>query len=206
MKRGAVRNMSCDAIDAKPIDYDWTKGYGETWECVEASHCQECNAVVIGREGDRHSDVDDESECPGHIGGEGPMMSYYYPLAIEDTDAAARVIVDLPLCVVTVDGTTGLALTGGGMDLTWPICEAFMLLDHLPPLHFASKLPRMSGRGTSKRDRWIAAGCIRSCVVAAGWAKGGAAEVRRTLAWARKHEAERKAADAKRQAKKEVQP
>lgn len=200
MKRAAIRTLACDAINATPINHaDWTVGLGDTWEPTEASRCETCNEAIVGFGGERHDMADDtgECECKGHIGEqEGPMMSYWYPLAIDDTAEAARTIVDLPLCVVTVGGETGLALTGGGMDLTWEICEAFMLLGRLPPMHFASRLPQICGRGTSERDRWIAAGCIRSCTIAAQWARNGAANVRRTLQWGRDYETKREACKA----------
>jgi len=190
-KRAAIKTLSCGSVGVMPVDADWSKGYGETWECVEASRCSECNAVLIGREGDRHMDVDPtgESACPGTLSGDGPMMNYYYPVEIDDTEEAARILVDTCLCVVTVDGTTGLALTGGGMDLRWEICEAFMLLGHLPPLHFCD-LPGMAGKNVdSKRNRWIVAGCLKSCSVAAGWAKRTAQRLRETVKSTRKFNA-----------------
>ena len=94
------------------------------------------------------------------------MMNYYYPLATRhdfDPQSAAKAIADLPLVIVqfTESGDYALALTGGGMDLSWEICEAFMRIGELPPMHFASQLPRICGRGTSARDKWIIAGCRR---------------------------------------------
>jgi hypothetical protein len=185
-KRTAIRNLSCAAIEVKPVNADWTKGYGETWEYTEASHCSECNAVVIGREGDRHRDVDSDSTCLGSLSGEGPMMSYWYPVEIDDKEEAARALVDLPVCVVEVDGQTGLALTGGGMDLSWDICEAFVVLGYLPPLHFCD-LPGMAGKNPdSARNRRTVAACLKSCVVAASWAKSRAARLRSTIESMRK--------------------
>ncbi|HTQ47487.1 MAG TPA: hypothetical protein VMI75_32245 [Polyangiaceae bacterium] len=188
----AIKDLDCTAIDAKPIDFDWSEGYGETWECWEGSRCSECNAALVGREGDRHCDVDNESECRGTLSGEGPMMNYYYPCTIGDEAEAARTLADTCLCVVRVNGETGLALTGGGMDLSWEIkCEAFMLLGHLPPVHFAD-LPGMAGKDVdSKRNRWIVAGCLKSCRVAASWAQGRASRLRATVASMRKRAAER---------------
>ena len=52
------------------------------------------------------------------------------------------------------------------MDLTWEICEAFMQLGELPPLHFC-RPPAMAGRGKSTRDKWIIEGCKRQLKAAA---------------------------------------
>jgi hypothetical protein len=80
---------------------------------------------------------------------EGPMMNYWYPLEgiSDETEAseAALGLSGLPLCVVEVDGSYGLALTGGGMDLSWEIAEAYVRLGMLPPVHFAD-LPSMAGK------------------------------------------------------------
>ena len=63
-----------------------------------------------------------------------------------DEKEAAKALVDLPLCIVYLieEEAYFLALTGGGMDLTWQICEAYMRLGYLPPTHF-SRLPRYAG-------------------------------------------------------------
>jgi hypothetical protein len=75
------------------------------------------------------------------------------------------------LCVIKLrDGQTGLALTGGGMDLSWEICEAFVKLGFYPPAHFA-RLPKMAGRGEDKHDRRIIAKCRESLKIKARWAK-----------------------------------
>lgn len=171
-----VKNLWAGSINTKPINYDWSEGYAETWEYFEASVCEGCDLPVTNtRGGERHRDIDSDSECEGHVpSNEGPMMNYYYPLeklqtSIEDAQIA---LIDLPLCIVEFQDSSenyALALTGGGMDLSWEICEAFMRLGYLPPLHFAD-LPRMSGRGVSRKDRWIIAGCRRSASIARGWA------------------------------------
>ncbi len=101
-------------------------------------------------------DARDLSAC------EGPMMNYYYPVDLRDMDDAARRLVDTCLVPVEVDGQTGLALTGGGMDLSWEIAAAFVTLGYLPPVHFAD-LPRMAGMGATTRNLTIAAAMLRSC-------------------------------------------
>jgi hypothetical protein len=203
MKRDPIKGMSCEAIDTKPIDYTWDgktcdlDETGEGWTFWEATRCETCKAIIVGRGnvgGEKHRHCagasddteDDACTCDGYVSEtEGPMMSYFYPLAIDDAEEAARKLVDLPVCVVSVDGKHGLALTGGGMDLSWEICEAHMLLGCLPPVHFAD-LPGIVGRGTSARDRWIVAGCLKACAVSARWAKDRASRIRAMVDRARK--------------------
>lgn len=80
----------------------------------------------------------------------GPQMNYWYPVEgiTDPTEAidAAIAIKDLPLCIVEVNGTYGLALCGGGMDMSWDICRAYVTLGYLPPIHFAD-LPNLAGEG-----------------------------------------------------------
>jgi hypothetical protein len=101
---------------------------------------------------------------PSTYGAEGPMMNYWYdcPMLSDDPEAVAVKLLNTPLCVVKVHEEWGLALTGGGMDLTWEIVEAFVAIDMLPPVHFARSLPGMAGRGTSDKDRLLIAACQRS--------------------------------------------
>lgn len=175
MKQTALKNLLAADIEAKPRDFDFGAGYGEKWEFHEASECQECGKVLTSVNGEMvHNEVDEDSNCEGYVNAEGPMMNYLYPFDHRyefDIQDAMRAIVHLPLCLVSLEDEDGyyLALTGGGMDLSWEICEAYMRLGHLPPVHFCD-LPRMSGRGKSKHDRWIIAGCVRSCQVASRWA------------------------------------
>jgi hypothetical protein len=151
-KMTPVRDLSAANIDSKPQDFDWSEGYAEKWEFFAAS--EEDGKLLCSWEGDEDFSFD----------GHGPMMNYYYPVDSYgfDPHEAARALAHLPLCVVEIDGDKyGLALSGGGMDLSWEICEAFMRIGSLPPVHFC-ELPAMAGRGTSARDRWILSGCRRS--------------------------------------------
>lgn len=185
-----VADLWFGQLDSRPQSYSWgygeTSGYGTRWESHEASRCEECGAIVLGNGGEKHCDADSESECAGYIPEQsGPMMSYFYGLEDLRSDfdpaEAAKAIVDLPLCVIEWQGDEqdnhsggyALALTGGGTDLTWEICEAFMRLGYLPPVHFASQLPGICGRGMTTNggdkaktitelDAWIVAGCRRS--------------------------------------------
>lgn len=180
-----VEKMACSSIAVKPRDFRWNTKHltdfgndipdGCEWDFWEGVECEECDEIIVfhGSGGDEpHTDLDPDSDCEGYVPrAEGPMMNYWYRVDDDlDEEEAARAIADLPVCVVRVDGDLGLALTGGGMDLSWEICEAYMRLGHLPPFHFCD-LPGMSGRGTSERDRWIVSGCKRTCEVLMHWAE-----------------------------------
>lgn len=120
-------------------------------------------------------------ECP-ECGNEyesdsdAPMMNYFYPLSeygISEDDAVK--LEGLSLCLVRFHESYGdhydsddslpeyaLALTGGGMDLSWDIAEGYMRLGYMPPL-FTCRLPRFAGTNyTDPRKVWVIEGCKRS--------------------------------------------
>lgn len=155
-KRIKLSELSCEYVDAQARTIDWEAARGddaEGWQSWEANACEGCGAAVvlsIGDGNDIHRRVDDENDhCEGHVSlAEGPMMSYWYPCNwgryTEDSDDAARRIAHLPVCLIEFqDGEMGLALTGGGQDLSWEIAEAYILLGYLPPLAYAGDLPAM---------------------------------------------------------------
>lgn len=174
------------------------------WQSWEASACDECGAVYVGGPGEfdeghaslvrsgRDSDREENQEdgevlakaldCTGHVPMvEGPQMNYFYPARFNmSCEDAARLIAAVPLCVVDLDGETGLALTGGGMDLSWEIAHAHMLLGMLPPIQ--RRLPRMAGR-FGARERWIVSGMRASLRVKAGWVRSGLRDLRELVAW-----------------------
>lgn len=152
-KRLPVKSLWVTTVAQLPIDFEFTsETFGFAWEFYPSD--------PFG---------DEEPEAP--------MMDYYYPLpdfvdmlrmrgwSLEE--AGRQVATDLPLCIVGFgdEEKYGLALTGGGMDLSWEICEAHMRLGYLPPFHFASHLPRMADLTLDERVRWVIAGCQRSCQV-----------------------------------------
>lgn len=151
--------LRVDGIESKPVDTDWNSEDFEYWE---VEHCSSCNDQVVTHNGEC-------LQCGNMVeSAEGPMMSYLYPVSL-DFESAAEKIGSLPLCVVKIDGgPAGLALTGGGMDLSWEICEAFVLIGFYPPIHF-SDLPRISGRGQSDRDKLVIEACKQSLRIAIGW-------------------------------------
>jgi hypothetical protein len=193
-KRIGTKDLRAGSIGATPIDMDWsqeTMNYDglddeKGWQFWEAQECQECGVRKVFHNGggdERHRDISERSKCEGYYSmAEGPMMNYWYPIKDEpdlDPAKAALAIHDLPLCVVQVSGNWGFALTGGGMDLSWEICEAYTRIGQLPPVHFCN-LPRMAGRGPNigsygdaKRDAYIMAACrasVRVQMMRAKWA------------------------------------
>ena len=177
-----IDKLGFGSLGVTPTDYDWSDGYPEVWSYVQVPDCPDCDTD------ERVNWIADESEwrCYGKRGDhewgvevdmldstEGPMMNYYYPVdswVIRQNgglhEAAAR-LKGLPLCLVEWEERDdyALALTGGGMDLSWEICEAYMRLGELPPTHFAD-LPGYAGRPRGDVDEWVVRGCMRSFAVA----------------------------------------
>lgn len=108
-------------------------------------------------------------EDPMVNGAEGPRMNYWYPCeVVEDNPVqAAYILRGTPLCVVEVDGNWGIALTGGGMDLSWDIVLAYVLLGQLPPTHYAGSLRGMPDLGRPDVEHMLIRACLRSLDVAA---------------------------------------
>lgn len=85
--------------------------------------------------------VDEIESCEPYVwGSEGPMMNYVWPLNTGNmwspftAEDAARKLQHLPLCYVEMGGEGFLALTGGGMDLSWEIGAAYVALGFAPPV------------------------------------------------------------------------
>jgi hypothetical protein len=206
-----VDRMYCDSIDVKPVDFDWSEGYGETWETImpdtDDMSLEQCRRWLDGAGYDppdpnpwdmeREQMVeeleavsiecrDDESDemlreavieniDDGTIDGIEawreqvreaiesderyvPIISYYYPLPhYRGCEGDDQLLLDREggaVCLARVDDEVVLALVGGGMDLSWDICEAYMLLGYLPPLHYCD-LPEFAGMELTAKNRWI---------------------------------------------------
>jgi len=147
-----AKNLYCDTVDVKPINFNFGEGYTETWE--------------IGLDLTENEQENDEF---------APMMNYYYPLPnqfVHDMEtlfgedwqtAIKKKLSNTTLIYFLNDESYALALTGGGMDLSWEICESFINLGYLPPFHFC-ELPRMAGIDYNKtKTKRIIAACKRSC-------------------------------------------
>ncbi len=96
-----------------------------------------------------------------------PAMNYYYLVPELDrhwqpNEAALVLDEHVPMTLVHIAESDeyAMALTGGGMDLTWEICWAYILLGYLPPTDHTS-LPRMGGMKWNDRSRLIVKACRR---------------------------------------------
>lgn len=168
-----VESLSLAEVDARPVWVDWHHDYmDERWQAWEAVECEHCGhtRVVESPGGGEPCDTEHDYEgvphrCEGEIPEtDGPMMSWAWPITLRrGPEDAAESLTHLPVCVVEHQEHDGLlALTGGGMDLSWELCEAYIRLGLAPPFALCD-LPRMAGRGESAHDRHIIEACQRSC-------------------------------------------
>jgi hypothetical protein len=163
----AVSHLHLSALDVTPRHFDFSEGYGDVWEYRGAVRCSECDTTMLvsGRE-EQHRELDPKSACTGYVGSDGPMMNFLYALPDAPEDGAiVDALADLPLCVVTlpdaIEGEdTFLALTGGGMDMSWYIVEAYVRLGYLPPVYFS--LPSFAGVSLTPNRQTIIAACKES--------------------------------------------
>ena len=148
--------LKSDCIDVKPVNYDWSEGYGEEWDV--------CHNLISTVCGNKYRD-DDREEWE-------PMMNYYYPLPYNfDPDDYEEIYNLMNNCtIIDFNGDYALALTGGGMDLSWEICETYINLGYYPPVHFCD-LPKMAGRGESAKDKKIVKACKESLEIMSNWLK-----------------------------------
>lgn len=155
----AVKNLYVDTVSYKPVDYDFSQGYPDVWDV----------ALELTEE-----EYDNQEWTP--------MMNYMYPLPSEferDMDKLfgaewqkkiKKVLDNTTLVYFHESGDYFLALTGGGMDLSWEICASYIGLGYLPPVHFCD-LPRMSGIDMKNpKARRVVRACLRSAEVAGIWA------------------------------------
>lgn len=141
----------CD--DVKPRHIDWSDLPYDSWRVI-----QPYNLEDFKKYGDPWEYNDEAEEKLGYGSYEAmeesnqPMMNYLYPLGEGDEFDAqdAKVLDHLNVCLVYFNQSEeyALALTGGGMDLSWDIVEGYIRLGYLPPLYF-SHLPKFAG---TKKD------------------------------------------------------
>lgn len=150
-------------------------------ECsVDGVECMTCDGCGWVFPGGLHVEEVEALQFvePYENGAEGPMMNYYYGLDTsrstygssgliggyhgrsDEIDTAYK-LRDVSLCLVCVDEEYALALTGGGMDMTWSIVEAFCRLNLLPPIKYCTP------PGFSDRDEVYLKAAMRQSLITA---------------------------------------
>lgn len=161
-----IDTLYASALDVTPRHFDFSEGHGDTWEYREAVRCGTCATPLLASGEEWHREIDEATSCDGFVSSDGPMMNFLYaiPYAPEDGEIVAA-LADLPLCVVTlphaIEGEdTFLALTGGGMDMSWYIVEAYVRLGYLPPVYF--RLPSFAGMSPTPVRQLLIEACKES--------------------------------------------
>ena len=187
-----------DALDLVPCDFDWgDNADGEPWSVPipnpedwdEDEQKQFLDDWGFGAE------VTDPVETIYEALQESlePMMNYYYPLPSQENRDPAELqkdLLDVCGCVIVVElhGDPVLALSGGGMDLTWDIVGAYHALGYFPPVHYARDLPKFAGMGFD--DAWtreVFAACYGAVQAAKERMTWGISSVEQTWAWMLDH-------------------
>ncbi len=174
-----IDELSLAALDANSNPFDFGNGYGDTWGEVSVCllTCNVCSNTYIDDAFDE-GDACPEEHCTTEYHGTlerpecAPMMNYYYPLPYYGGDpeddqltlyqSSANVVMVRMMGVDGDDDDYALALSGGGMDLSWDICHAYILLGYAPPLQFCD-LPDFAGQDNKLEPFWtILKACLRS--------------------------------------------
>jgi len=154
-----IEKLWMGTVDVKPEDYNfYEKREGDDW------------GIPFER-------TDKEMENDEFF----PTMNYRYPVPDLDRKSHSnnkiKKAVDeagsLTLVEDLKSGEKFLALTGGGMDLSWDIVKGYINLGFTPPVHFCRDLPEMSGMKLSMENEGAILGCRRSLEAQSGWNESG---------------------------------
>lgn len=135
--------------DHAAVDQDWDAAPAEDgdettwhfWEHAADEHARRGGHYVYSSEesaffrvnvstGRVDTDASDFSDVP-----EGPMMNFYWPLGVyprHTPEEMAWLVRDFNVCIVRVGDEYGIALTGGGMDLSWHLAAAAVAVGYTP--------------------------------------------------------------------------
>lgn len=159
-----IRELWADSVDEKPENYDfWENKPFEDWE-IAIDSC-----------------LTDEERVNEEF---MPMMNYRYPVPhFDEKKMSCNEIKEalkptgLTLVKDLKTDEYYLALVGGGMDMSWDICESYINLGYLPPAHFCRHLPSMAGMRVTPSTEKVLLGCKRSLSLSNAWNEQGLAHL-----------------------------
>jgi hypothetical protein len=157
-QKETLENLTYNFIDAGSESYDWSEGYAESWDIIrpDASQFSESEIIAAAELYDIEIADFEHNELIENIQNEiwidsqyEPMMNYYVDLGNYNAQEIAQKFNNSCFTVIEFDtGNIGLALTGGGMDMSWSMARAFINAGYLPP-QYISQLPGMSGENSA---------------------------------------------------------
>ena len=153
-----IDDLYLDAVDVLPVPFEW---HNRPWD---QPHPPEHH----------HEKGDSCAECYGLESWseelDAPVMHYYYPLPnfvdgpLSPANGQAALWaapVNVTMIWDSVEDVWALALTGGGMDYSWDICHAYILMGYAPPLHFCD-LPDFAGQDVANEPFWSV---VKACLI-----------------------------------------
>jgi len=188
---GGKLDLSYEMVDAKPQDFDFGEGYGERWELwqppfgsMSKDEILKYLEYAVGKNymdeyKDKNKEELEDDAYELYREQEEPMMNYIYPLGqnFRPEDDSWKKLNNTT--IVEIDGEYYLALTGGGMDMTWQIAESYINLGYYPPAHYC-RLPRMAGKDyKSEKNQRIITACKESLDTVSTWALNNKEELER---------------------------
>lgn len=145
----AMNSLSYQVVDESAKEYDFFENqYLEDWEIP----------LDLTEEEMENEDYE-------------PMMNYIYPLPdnFEVPEDFREKLHNMTIVWINDEEKHYLALTGGGMDMTWEIAETYIDLGYYPPTAYC-RLPRMAGKDySSKKNKRIIDACKESLKASSGW-------------------------------------
>jgi hypothetical protein len=162
--RTPAKKLRSDFVDSNPVSFDFNDRCD--WEFFSAVTCAECKHTYVTEYYESYC-----PKCDNTNYDDGPLYNYIYPInfrVVGGEEKAALAIKNTGLLIIKTGDEYYMALGGAGMNMSWEICEAYMLLGFLPPTHFA-KLPDLAGLRKNARVKWILAGVRRSLRLSRLW-------------------------------------
>lgn len=204
--RVVASRLNSDALNTVAVYRDWRNDTrDDLWEIVDPISVMGRAAIIAELEAigfdvsDLHEGVsdlrlEDVLRDSDFLIGLEPMANWAYPLPGYHGDperdqwrlAAERLAVTLVRLPQEWDTRSNrepyvLALSGCGMDLSWDIAEAYIILGYLPPAWI--HLPRFAGEKYTPRKAAVIRAMRRGLEVRRNWLRGDALDLKVVETW-----------------------